>query len=59
MVSETVNRKTYLDALRVLAAFLVIFNHTEGFHLFLEQAADGSAASWLRVMLSVFTRFSS
>ena len=56
MVSETVNRKTYLDALRVLAAFLVIFNHTEGFHLFLEQAADGSAASWLRVMLSVFTK---
>lgn len=28
-------RKTYLDFLRILAAFLVLYNHTPGYHFFL------------------------
>ena len=55
MVSVNGTRKSYLDVLRIFAAFLVVFNHTEGFHLFLSQAADGSVGSWLRVIISVFT----
>ena len=30
------NRKLYLDFIRILAAFLVIYNHTDGYHFYLE-----------------------
>lgn len=56
MLYEEKTRKTYLDAMRIFAAFLVVFNHAEGFHLFMTQEADGSIASWLRVMVSVLTK---
>ena len=29
------NRKLYLDFIRILAALLVIYNHTEGFHFYI------------------------
>lgn len=49
------NRKVHLDFLRILAIFLVVFNHTEGFHLYLTQSADGSLSSIMRVFSSCFT----
>lgn len=48
-------RKTYLDVLRILASFLVCYNHAHGFSLFLYQEADGSLLSWVNVFLSVIT----
>lgn len=56
MDKQRQNRQTYLDILRMIAALLVIFNHTGGYRLYLEQAADGSVLSWFRVALSVFTK---
>ena len=55
MERSSASRKTYLDILRVLASFLVCYNHTPGFHLFLEQEPSGSILSWVNVILSVLT----
>lgn len=49
-------RRPYLDVIRILASFLVCFNHSEGFHIYLDQQADGSVLSWLLVLVSVATR---
>lgn len=49
------SRKTYLDVLRVLASFLVCYNHTNGYSLFLHQEANGSILSWCTVFLSSVT----
>ncbi len=55
MPSAVKTRRTDLDILRILASFLVCFNHSEGFHAFLNQQADGSVMSWIHVFLSVWT----
>lgn len=47
------SRKPYLDILRILASFLVCYNHSFGFHLFLDQEADGSLISWVNVVLPI------
>lgn len=55
MESTASSRKIYLDVLRILASFLVCYNHSYGYHLFLDQEADGSILSWLNVFLSAVT----
>ena len=45
-------RYIYLDILRVIACFFVCYNHAYGYHLFLDQEADGSLLSWINVCLS-------
>ncbi len=49
MSVKTSRRQIYLDVLRVLASFLICYNHAFGYHLFLEQEADGSLLSWINV----------
>ncbi len=49
------NRQTYLDILRLIASFFVCYNHTQGFHAFLDQTADGSFVSGMHVFLSCVT----
>lgn len=49
---STKPRYEYLDILRVIASFLVCYNHAYGYHLFLDQEADGSLLSWINVLLS-------
>ena len=51
-------RKLYLDVLRILAAFLVCYNHSFAFELYLVQAPDGSLVSWLNVAVAVFATIS-
>ena len=48
-------RKTYLDFLRVLAAFLVLYNHTAGFHFFLDHKTS-SQVILCTILASSFTR---
>lgn len=55
MERSSASRKIYLDILRVLASFLVCFNHTPGFHLFLDQEPSGSLLSWFKVAVAVLT----
>ena len=55
MSQATGQRKSYLDILRILAAFLVCYNHSHGFHLYLSQEASGSVLSWINVFLPVLT----
>ena len=52
-------RKVYLDPLRIIAAFFVIFNHTRtnGFFLFAEREW-GSPAFWCYLFFSVFCKVS-
>lgn len=51
MVKKT-ERKTYLDILRILALFLVIFHHTMGMELYkFTKGVD----RWLYMVISVFT----
>ena len=49
----------YLECLRILAVFFVIFNHTgyEGFLLF-TQRTPGSAPFWIYLFFAVFCKFS-
>ena len=56
MQNQLKPRRSYLDVIRILASFLVCFNHSEGFHIFLDQQADGSLVSWLMVLIPVITR---
>lgn len=55
MISQDASRKTYLDILRIFAAFLVCYNHSHAFHLYLSQDPSGSIVSWINVFLSVLT----
>lgn len=48
-------RKLYLDVLRILATFLICYNHAPAFHLYLDQAPDGSLVSWYNVVTAVLT----
>lgn len=48
-------RKTYLDFLRILAAFLVIYNHTPGYHFFLEHETV-PLKIFCTILASSFTR---
>ena len=34
------SKKAYIEALRIIACFFVIYNHTDGFHLYLSGNAD-------------------
>ncbi len=47
-------RKTYIDILRILANFLVIFNHTAGFALY--QQTYGTAKTGLYMIFSIITK---
>lgn len=49
------NRKTHLDLLRILAAFLVIYNHTAGYHYYLNHMND-SCKLMACIALSAFTK---
>ena len=53
------SRKVYIDAMRILAAFFVIFNHTRtnGFFLFAEREW-GSPAFWIYMFFSIFCKVS-
>lgn len=55
METRISSRKTYLDVLRVMASFLVCYNHSYGYHLFLDQEANGSIFSWFNVFTSAAT----
>lgn len=55
MAQSSSCRKVYLDILRVIASFLVCYNHTFGYHLFLSQEASGSLLSWINVVLPILT----
>lgn len=51
---KTLNRKTYLDILRIFANFLVIFNHTIGFSLY--QHSAGIPKTVFYTFLSILTK---
>lgn len=53
MAKET-GRVIYIDALRILAAFLVIFNHTAGYHLFL--TSGEGFKTWIYMLCAMVTR---
>lgn len=46
-------RKVYLDALRILAMLLVIFNHLPGYMLF---QISGGVKGWIYTFITMFTR---
>lgn len=48
-------RQLYLDVLRILAAFLVCYNHSFAFELYLNQEPNGSILSWINVATAVLT----
>ena len=48
------NRRSYLDMLRIIACFLVIFNHTEGYHAYLTNTDSLKAICY--IPLSVLTK---
>ncbi len=52
---EIANRKTHLDILRILANFLVIFNHTIGFALY-QDPAGGILKNSIYMVLSIITK---
>ena len=58
MIPTKSNRKFWMDVLRILASFLVCFNHSDGYHVFLYQEADGSLLSWIFVVVCVLCRVS-
>ena len=51
---KSTNRKTYLDVLRILANFLVVFNHTAGYTLY--QYADNIMSSTFYTTISLITK---
>ena len=59
--STTYNKEKniYLEAMRVIAIFFVIFNHTgsNGYTLF-SQEPIGSGKFWIYLFISVFCKFS-
>lgn len=48
-------RKLYLDFLKVLGAFLVIYNHTDGYHYYLNHF-NTAARIFITILPSAFTR---
>lgn len=54
--NEKIDRKTYIDAVKILAIFLVLFNHTgtKGYVLFL--ISKNSSYYWLYVVSSILTK---
>ena len=56
MPNQLKQRRSYLDVIRILASFLVCFNHSEGYHIYLDQQADGSLLSWLMVLIPAASR---
>lgn len=55
MAIRTDERKLHIDILRILAALLVIYNHTTGYHYYLSQYV-GVRETGLYIILSVITR---
>lgn len=51
---KSTNRKTYLDVLRIIANFLVVFNHTAGYTLY--QYANSYPESIFYTTLSLLTK---
>ncbi len=50
------SRKTYLDVLRILANFLVIFNHTSGYYLYQNATYISKWKGVAYVAISLFTK---
>ena len=48
-------RILHIDILRILAAFLVVYNHTKGYHFYLD-GFDGPVRTGFQAAFSVFTR---
>lgn len=48
-------KKIYIEILRILAIFFVIFNHTSGFYLYANQVL-GSPQFWVYTLISVFAK---
>ena len=55
MPVQATKRQSYLDVLRILASFLICYNHAFGYHLYLEQEMDGSLTAWANIFLSALT----
>ena len=55
MAIRTGERKLHIDILRILAALLVIYNHTTGYHYYLSQYA-GVRETGVYIILSVITK---
>ena len=53
-MSSKQNRVVYLDAMRIMAIFLVIFNHLKGYTLY--QISDGPK-QWIYMFITMVTRF--
>ena len=51
---EKSSHKLYLDILRIIGTFLVLFNHTPGYHLY--QKPHQPLLTWLYMIVSMFTR---
>ena len=49
-------RMLYIDVMRILAAFFVIFNHSGGYFMFPQYVSD-PPRYWGYLFLSVFTKF--
>lgn len=50
---KSIRRKSYLDVLRILACFLVIFNHLPGYDLY---KSVGGPMQWVYMFVAMFTR---
>lgn len=50
------NRKIYMDVLRIVAAFFVIFNHTGDKGFFLFSVTDNPFEYWLYLFLSILCK---
>ena len=46
----------YLEVMRIIAAFFVIFNHSDGFTLFMDQQL-GSPSYWIYLIISICSKF--
>lgn len=53
-MNKTKREYTYIDVLRIIACFFVVFNHTAGFHYYLTEAYNPSI--WFHICLSAFTK---
>lgn len=48
------SRKTYLDILKIIAIFLVIFNHLPGYSLYM--SSNSTIKTWIYMFITMFTR---
>lgn len=54
-----IKRRYYIDILRILACFMVVFNHFDlGFYAF-HNKQQGTVSYWLLLAFSVFCKYTS